>query len=260
MASPGTGDEGGLDVVRMLDEFEGVARFLSALVRWVVVKTPGAEACGLTVEQAGHGVTVEYSGEMASRADERQYELDDGPCLQAMRTGEVVVAADMRTERRWGAYPRRAREVGVGSSLSLPLRIGAKGRGALNLYSTRAHAFSEEDRRVAESWAAQTSGALSVALRMAARDEVVDHLQRGMVTRQVIGQAVGLLMAQRQCTADEAFDLLKAASQRSNEKMRDLAQRLVAAHEDDVREARRPARSGAAGQPFARLPGLGPSA
>jgi hypothetical protein len=238
MASPGTGDEGGLDVVRMLDDFDGVARFLGAVVRWAVARTPGAEACGLTVEQAGRGVTVEYSGEMAARADERQYELDDGPCLQAMRTGKTVTAPDMSTEDRWGSYPARAREVGVGASLSLPLTIGAKGRGALNLYSTRAHAFTDDDQRTAAAWAAQTSGALSVALRMAERDAVVVHLQRGMVSRLVIGQAVGLLMAERRCSADQAFDMLKAASQRANEKLRDIAQRLVDAHDARVRQAR----------------------
>jgi GAF domain-containing protein len=238
MASPRSGVEGGPDVVRMLDEFDGVSRFLGAVVRWAVARTPGAEACGLTVEQAGHGVTVEYSGEMAARADERQYELDDGPCLEAMRTGEVVLAADMSIEERWGTYPQRAIEVGVGSSLSLPLRIGDRGRGALNLYSTRARAFTDEDRRAAESWAGQAGGALAVALRMAEREAAVDHLQHGMVSRQVIGQAVGLLMAQRRCGADEAFELLKGASQRSNEKLRDIAQRLVDAHEAEVRTGR----------------------
>jgi|1186.fasta_scaffold32212_3 GAF domain-containing protein len=237
MASPRSGVEGGPDVVRMLDEFDGVSRFLGAVVRWAVARTPGAEACGLTVEQAGHGVTVEYSGEMAARADERQYELDDGPCLEAMRTGEAVLAADMSIEERWGAYPQRAVEVGVGSSLSLPLRIGNRGRGALNLYSTRTRAFTDEDRRAAESWAGQAGGALAVALRMAEREAAVDHLQHGMVSRQVIGQAVGLLMAQRRCGADEAFELLKGASQRSNEKLRDIAQRLVDAHEAEVRTA-----------------------
>jgi GAF domain-containing protein len=248
MASPGTGDEGGLDVVRMLDEFDGVSRFLGAVVRWAVAKTPGAEACGLTVEQAGRGMTVEYSGEMAACADERQYELDDGPCLQAMRTGEAVVAGDMATEARWGAYPGRAMEVGVGSSLSLPLRIGERGRGALNLYSTRARAFTDEDRRAAETWAGQAGGALAVALRLAEQERAVGHLHRGLVSRQVIGQAVGLLMAQRRCTADEAFELLKAASQRSNEKLRDLAQRLIDAHDAEVRRTD-PRRTRAAGQP-----------
>ena len=73
---------------------------------------------------------------------------------------------------------------------------------------------------------------------MAERDEAVGHLSRGMVTRQVIGEAVGLLMAQRRCTAEEAFELLKSASQRNNEKLRDIAQRLITGHEEQVRSSR----------------------
>src|SRR4051795_12801400 len=153
----------------MLDEFEDVAGFLDLLVRWAVDQTPGAEACGLTLEQAGRGVTVTYSGELASRGDERQYELDDGPCLEAMRTGRTVVVADMAAEERWGIYPERAVEAGVRSSLSLPLTVGERGRGALNLYSSRPQAFSDTDERIARVWAGQASGALEVAWRMAER-------------------------------------------------------------------------------------------
>jgi len=222
----------------MLDEFEDVAGFLDQLVRWAVEKTPGAEACGLTLERAGRGDTVTCSGELALRGDERQYELDDGPCLESMRTGRVVAAPDMAAETRWGAYPQRAVRAGVRSSLSLPLSLGRRGRGALNLYSSRPHVYGEAEQREAESWAAQASGALAVAWRMAEREEALDQLSRGMATRQEIGQAVGLLMAQRRCTADEAFELLKGASQRSNEKLRDVARRMVAGHDEDVRATR----------------------
>jgi hypothetical protein len=235
MAGPRSGEGDGLDVVQMLDDFGDVSQFLGHIVRWAVEKTPGAEACGLTLDREGRGTTVEYSGELAARGDERQYELDDGPCLEAMRTGEVVAVVDMAAERRWGNYPQRALDAGVRSSLSLPLTVRDRGRGALNLYSSRPHVFTDAEQRRAESWAAQASGALAVAWRMAEREEVVDHLNRGMVTRQVIGQAVGLLMAQRRCTSDEAFELLKGASQRSNLKVREVAQRMVDGHEQDVR-------------------------
>ena len=222
----------------MLEQFEDVASFLDSLVRWAVEQTPGAEACGLTLEQAGRGLTVTYSGEMAARGDERQYELDDGPCLEALRTGRVVTVADMATETRWGKYPERALDAGVRSSLSFPLPLGERGRGALNLYASRANAFTEADERTGQSWAGQASGALAVAWRMAEHDRTVDNLTRGMVTRQQIGQAVGLLMAQRRCTAEEAFSLLRGASQRSNEKLRDVAHRMIAGHEEGVRPSR----------------------
>jgi putative methionine-R-sulfoxide reductase with GAF domain len=234
MTGPGSVADGGPDVIRMLEEFEDVAGFLDSLVRWAVENTPGAEACGLTLEQAGRGQTVTYSGELAARGDEHQYEVDDGPCLQALRSGEVVTVADMAEERRWGSYPQLAVEAGVRSSLSLPLTVGERGRGALNLYASHPHAFTDTDVLAGQSWAGQASGALSVAWRMAEREAAVGHLTEGMATRQVIGQAVGLLMAQRRCTAEEAFELLKGASQRGNEKLRDVAARMIAGHEQHV--------------------------
>lgn len=237
-AGPASVVNEGPDVVHMLEEFEDVATFLDALVRWAVEQSPGAEACGLTLEQAGRGLTVTYSGELAKRGDERQYELDDGPCLEALRTGTVVSVRDLADEDRWGDYPRRAMDAGVRSSLSFPLALGERSRGALNLYSDRPDAFSDADERTGRSSAGQASGALSVAWRMAEREQAVAHLRRGMLTRQEIGQAVGLLMAQRRCTAEEAFRLLQQASQRSNEKLRDVAHRMIAGHDEHVRAAR----------------------
>jgi GAF domain-containing protein len=233
-----SGADGSSDVVQLLNRFEDVSGFLQALVRWAVDRTPGAEACGLTLEEAGRKFTVTYSGDLAARGDERQYELDDGPCLQALRTGEVVSVADMADEARWGLYPERAVEAGVHSSLSFPLSLGERGRGALNLYASRPHAFTDADGEAGRNWAGQASGALLVAWQMADREKAVGDLAQGLQTRQVIGQAVGLLMAQRRCTADEAFELLKGASQRSNEKLRDVAARMVAGHDTDVLSSR----------------------
>ena len=233
-----SGVDAGPDVVQLLDEFGDVAAFLDSLVHWAVKQSPGAEACGLTLEQEGRGFTVTYSGELARRGDERQYELDDGPCLESLRTGRVVSVDDMTHERRWGQYPQRAVDAGVRASLSLPLTVGDRARGALNLYASTPNAFTDTDEHEARSWAGQASGALSVAWRMSERNDQVDHLNRGMVTRQVIGQAVGLLMSQRRCTAEEAFALLKGASQRSNEKLRDVAERMISGHEEAVRSSR----------------------
>jgi GAF domain-containing protein len=79
-----------------------------------------------------------------------QYGQDQGPCLQAMRTGEVVVVADMTAEQRWGAYPAYALSYGVHSSLSLPLSVNGDTRGALNLYAGTAHAFGPPEQQHAK--------------------------------------------------------------------------------------------------------------
>jgi GAF domain-containing protein len=167
-------------------------------------------------------------------ADERQYADGDGPCLQSMWQGVVVRVDDFSTEGRFGAYPEHCSAIGLRSSLSLPLVVGERSRGALNLYSGEPHAFGADDEATAGRWAAQATGALTVALLLADSEARADSLAAGLDTRTVIGTAVGLLMAQERCTSDQAFDLLKLASQRRNVKLRDVAAGIVAAHEAKV--------------------------
>jgi GAF domain-containing protein len=228
------------DLVAVLATGGDLDHFLADLVHLAARQTPNAEACGLTLARSSDAVTVHATGPLAQQADEHQYEEDEGPCLEALRAGAVVRVDDMAAERRWGRFPELAVRVGVRSSLSLPLVVEERPKGALNLYSTEPHAFAAEDVGTAARWAGQASGALAVALRIARGDERADQLLGGLDTRTTIGQAVGLLMAQERCTAEQAFTLLKLASQRRNVKLRDVAASLVAAFEADLPE--RPAR------------------
>jgi GAF domain-containing protein len=214
--------------------------FLADLVRVAARQTPSAHSCGLTLARHSAGVTVASTDELAQRADERQYEVDDGPCLQAMREGVVVRVADMTTDDRWGPYPDLAAQVGVRSSLSLPLVVEERSRGALNFYSTDPGAFTERDEEVATRWAAQATGALAVALRIADGDDRAEQLLVGLDTRTTIGQAIGLVMAQERCRAEEAFRLLTLASQRRNTKLRVVAAGVVEAFEATLPEGGTP--------------------
>lgn len=208
--------------------------FLADLVRVAARQTPSADACGLTLARASGGTTVAASGPLAERADERQYQVDDGPCLQCMREGVVVRVADMGAEDRWGPYPGLATQVGVRSSLSVPLVVADRSRGALNFYSTAPGAFTDADQQAASRWAAQATGALAVAVRIADGDDRAQQLLGGLDTRTMIGQAVGLVMAQERCTAEEAFRLLTLASQRRNVKLREVAAGVVEAFESGL--------------------------
>jgi GAF domain-containing protein len=231
---------GDADLLALLASSGDLNDFLDDLVHLAVRQTPNSRACGLTLARSGGAVTVSCTGPLAEQADERQYQLDDGPCLQAMRDGVVVRVEDMLTESRWAGYPGLAADVGVRSSLSLPLTVDGRSRGALNLYATEPGAFDAADVAVASRWAGQAAGALSVAMRIADGDERAEQLRGGLDTRTVIGQAIGLVMAQERCTAEQAFALLKHSSQRRNVKLRDVAAGLVAAFEADLPE--RPAR------------------
>ena len=231
---------GDTDLLAALAASGDLESFLADLVRLTARQTPNARACGLTLDRGEQAVTVSATGPLARRADERQYEVDEGPCLQALRTGVVVRVDDMATEQRWGRFPALAVEIGVRSSLSLPLVVEDRPRGALNLYATEPAAFGPDDEATAAHWAQRAAEALRVALRIADGDDRADQLLGGLDTRAVIGQATGLLMAQERCTAEQAFTLLRLASQRRNVKLRDVASSLVAAFESGLPE--RPAR------------------
>ncbi len=230
-----TSDDG--DLLAALAAGGDLNDFVADLVRLAARHTPAAEACGLTLARSSGAVTVSATGPLAQQADERQYDLDTGPCLEAMRAGVVVRVDDMAAERRWAPYPAVAMEVGVRSSLSLPLVVEDRRCGALNLYSTAPGAFDESAEGTAARWAGQAAGALAVALRIADGDERADQLLGGLDTRTTIGQAVGLLMAQERCTAAQAFALLKLSSQRRNVKLRDVAAGVVASFEAALPEA-----------------------
>lgn len=206
---------------RSIEGFLGELALLAAHI----VEPPAS--VGITVSHEGQPVTVASSDDRATRVDEVQYEADDGPCLDSVRTGEVVSVPDQQRDQRWGTYAQQAREQGVCSSLSLPLMVDGATAGAMNIYVfDRPYAFDRR-RQYAEVFAAQASTALTLVMRQAADRETSQQLETALTSRTAIDQALGILMAQQRCTADEAFDLLRRHSQNTNHKLRDVATELI---------------------------------
>jgi GAF domain-containing protein len=188
---------------------------------------PGAEAVSITLIREDEAFTAAYDGQMAMDADEMQYARGYGPCLDAGRAGELFLIADMQTEDRWPDYTRQASERGVGSSLSVPLPFQGASIGALNIYSSRARAFRDADVALGEEAAAFVAIAVANAEAAARATSDAENLRRAMASRATIEQAKGILMERYKVTADQAFTLLTHASQRSNVKLRDVAEQLT---------------------------------
>jgi GAF domain-containing protein len=188
-----------------------------------------AAACSVTLRHDSRPQTVASSDALAAQADEAQYVGDEGPCLQALRTGEVVGVPDLVTEHRWDTYRPHALGCGIRSSLSLPLNVEGDTRGALNLYATVPDAFGNGGRQRAEVFAAQASAALTVVARHARQTEMTAQLRSALASRTVIDQALGIIMDQQRCGADRAFELLRSASQHQNRKLREIAKEIVRA-------------------------------
>lgn len=215
------------DLTSVLLSTDSVERFLQVLADRALTLAPAVQGAGITLERRGRPVTVVSSGTGAPELDEAQYGQDDGPCLQALRTGEEVDVGDMLDEPRWGPYPAYAAACGTRSSLSLPIAAHTHTAGALNLYSPKAPGFADADLTGLRSLAAQATGAIALAQRLADAREYADDLRTAMESRAVIDQAIGVIMGRRGCRADEAFGLLRAASQRRNVKLRDLCEELL---------------------------------
>lgn len=202
--------------------------FLQKAVRLAADVIVPAAAGSLTIRRDHRPVTVATSDPLAATVDEIQYGADEGPCLEALRTGRIIQVDDLAAETRWDGYRPHAVAHGVVSSLSLPLAVGPRTLGALNLYGTTHEAFAGSPRRYAEAFAGQCAAALSVTLRQADQADLQAQLTEAMASRSVIDQALGILMGQQRCTADEAFELLRRASQHRNRKLRDVAADVVA--------------------------------
>lgn len=207
---------------------DDVSNFLMDLTRAAAQAVGPSASCAITARHDHQPWTVASSDTRAAALDESQYEALEGPCLQALRTGEVVSIPDMALEERWPVYQIQARAAGLASSLSLPLRSrDGTTLGALNVYHFElVHASDDDLGHRGETFAAEAAGALYLATRY--WDAAVsEQLEQALSSRSAIDQALGILMGQQHCTADEAFTLLRRRSQNSQQKLRDVATDLI---------------------------------
>lgn len=179
--------------------------------------------------------TAAFTGLMAYELDETQYASGHGPCLQAAATGEAVVMTDARAEARWPAFTARARQKGTLSILSVPVLLTVRAspvpvRAALNLYAALPDAFDEDALIAARYFAAHAAVPVSNMMGLDAARQSAEGLVVAMQSRAVIEQAKGILISQFHCSADQAFAELSGRSQRSNRRVRDLAQEMVDQH------------------------------
>ena len=205
------------EVARALLAERDVQHTLQRIVDLAVETIDGCDHAGITFMRDSKMSTPAASNDVPGQVDAIQYETGEGPCLDAIRKHEVFATGDLAREDRWPNFSQRAHdETGVTSMLCFRLVVAADSLGALNLYSRAVDAFDEEARAVGMVFAAHAAVALSSALH----DEQMDE---ALQSRDVIGQAKGILMAREGLTADQAFDSLRRASQRLNVKLRELA-------------------------------------
>jgi GAF domain-containing protein len=201
---------------------------------------PVADEVGVTLLVEGRVRTAVYTDEQVPEVDQAQYETGDGPCLDAFRDQRVHRIDSTADEGSWPAFRASAAAHGIHSTLSMPMVINGEGVGAFNLYSRTDRPFSQDEERAAAQFASQAAIVAANSQAYWDAHELTMDLDQVVKSRAQLEQAKGILMARHRCGADEAFELLVAASQRENVKPQTVASRIVATVTDqrDDRDAR----------------------
>jgi transcriptional regulator with GAF, ATPase, and Fis domain len=202
---------------------------LQAVVDLAVQTIQGCDFAGVTLLHSHRKVeTPAGTDPLVYQLDEAQYELKEGPCLDALFVDDTYVIEDLTSERRWPRWTPIAMELGVLSLLSVRLATPDRVVGGLNLYSKQPWAYTEDKIVTAHVYARHASIALRVV-------EQIESLNTALQTRHQIGMAQGLLIQRYGLSEAQAFQFLTRISQDNNIKLRDVAARLITEAQDKGR-------------------------
>lgn len=244
------------EIAATLAEGESVADALDSILRLALRTIPGCHCASATVFDAdGRPSTMAATDDSIRELERRQYELADGPGLDAARRLTVNRWSQDEIEQRWPEFSMLAKEAGLRSYLSAGLgftgageprpagnavadrgaRSGEPGHGAaglslgaINLACRDDDGFSQLDEELLTLVSGPASATVVLISRYYQARELVDQLSNGLSSRSEIDQAIGILMAESRCDADTAFTTLARASNNRNVKLRDLAAEIVA--------------------------------
>ena len=187
----------------------------------------GADSTGVTIDLGGRMYTAVHTDERTLRVDAEQYDAGDGPCVEASRTGSIVLVDADDAEQRWPRFAAVARDEGILSFLAAPLFTSEQSLGSFNLYGRTRSAFDALDADILELLTTTVARTIGDFARFKSARDVADSIQRALQTRAPIEQAKGMLMALHGIDADKAFDLLRRQSQASNTRLHVVAAELV---------------------------------
>jgi GAF domain-containing protein len=223
-------------LTRALLDVTTVAEALQHVIDAAVEFMPGVDLASVTLRSPnGTFHTPVDTDPLAVELDQLQYETGEGPCVDSARpTGPAsAYSGNLASGSPWPRFGPGAASRGVAAVLSTALLPDAQLpqlSGALNLYSRQRGSFSTADRDTALLLATHASLALATTRAVTAGDLRAQHMKKALDSRDIIGQAKGVLMQRRGITADEAFDILRRASQELNVKLADLATTLTSRH------------------------------
>jgi len=194
---------------------------LERVARGAVDAVPAADACGISLRRRRNRIeTGASSAPVADTCDALQYELGEGPCLEAIWEAESYLCQDTATDPRWPRWGPRVAQEGVGSVLSIRLATSTATLGAINMYAYATEAYTQDDVDLGLIYAVHATSAMNTF-------RLVTGLQTAVQSRHLIGVAQGILMSRYGLSLDHSFEVLRRYSSHRNVKLRDLADEVI---------------------------------
>lgn len=210
---------------------EAVLGLLVSLTRTSLEPVDGAS---VSVVRTDNLETATATSDEVRVLDQSQYDTGAGPCVQAIRDGLRHNVLLTEEAEGWPTFVGDALAAGFRSVLSVPLAIAGGTVGSLNLYSRHDHVFADAEVDAAGVFADRAAVVLANATAFANTEATNQHLQIALEHARIIGRAQGVIMARQNCDSDAAFDTLRRASQRTNRKLRDIAEEIAGPFEHPV--------------------------
>jgi transcriptional regulator with GAF, ATPase, and Fis domain len=185
-----------------------------------VALVPGADFAKISAIDNGRLCSIAATSQLTAVLDGAQQAGGQGPCLDAIIAHKTIRCGDLRTDVRWPRFAPAATNAGVHSALSYPLDVPGAAGATLSLFGSEPEAFAAQSDAIGAMLASHAAIALL-------NEEQERQFKAALATRDVIGQAKGMIMERFDVDASRAFAMLTAISQETNTPVRDLAARLV---------------------------------
>jgi GAF domain-containing protein len=208
------------------------------------VELLGVSAAGVMLASPEGGLGLVASSSEAMRLVELfELQAEEGPCLEAFRTGERVEHENLAAgSGRWPSFAAAAAEAGFRSAFALPLRLRDVTIGALNLFSVTHTPMNEADVIVARAFADLATLSIVQHRATAESQRLNEQLASALTSRVVIEQAKGVISERAGVDMAEAFARLRHYARGGNRRLTDVAEAAVDGTLDPLAWGR-PARS-----------------
>jgi GAF domain-containing protein len=178
---------------------------LSSLAQETV---PGSTGAGVSMVDGRRRTSSGSTNSRVAEADALQYQLDEGPCLTAATTRQLVRIDDLSTDARWPRWAAAALPLGLHATMSAPMVAGDVSLGAIKVYGDHPGAFDARGEQLLSLFAAQ-AGVLVANVQSAERAErLSEGMREAISSRDVVNVAKGILMGRSNLDEEAALTLL----------------------------------------------------